>query len=276
MAWALSAPCRWPALLRNQQQPCLCGTLVHPATQPPAPTHIRSAPPSPHHAPLGAFDTFDLDCVVGALARLLCLGGVAAGTRARPPFPVARAPPWHQASKHPLKLSAYSHELLMRFLHNGGRRMLPLLSIVNSHFDLQASTGRARPACLCAWGGGCRLIEAGGGGLACDRMCVGGGSKPACGGCHASCYESCWMASVSTRGVWREAPEGARGAFPRQCPHGRHTHGPPTLTPLPPPPPLYTQTQHNGARKTQTLTTDPRAHTHTRTYGAGRSCGAGG
>ncbi|GIL98625.1 hypothetical protein Vretimale_3968, partial [Volvox reticuliferus] len=47
-------------------------------------------------------------------------------------------------SKAPVALSPFAHELLMRFLHNGGSRMLPLLAIVNSYIDLQVLEGAAR------------------------------------------------------------------------------------------------------------------------------------
>jgi hypothetical protein len=48
------------------------------------------------------------------------------------------------ANHTPVALSPFAHELLMRFLHNGGTRMLPLLSIINSHMDLQASATGGR------------------------------------------------------------------------------------------------------------------------------------
>ncbi|KAG2498907.1 hypothetical protein HYH03_003098 [Edaphochlamys debaryana] len=51
-----------------------------------------------------------------------------------------------QAGKTAVPLSPYAHDLLMRFLHNGGARTLPLLSVVNGHIDLQVLEGLPRGA----------------------------------------------------------------------------------------------------------------------------------
>lgn len=40
-------------------------------------------------------------------------------------------------SKQVVRLSGYSHELLMHFLHGAGARMLPLLSNINQFFDFK-------------------------------------------------------------------------------------------------------------------------------------------
>ena len=45
------------------------------------------------------------------------------------------------AAKTAVALSPYAHDLLMRWLHTGGGRMLPLLSVVNSCLDLQVGGG---------------------------------------------------------------------------------------------------------------------------------------
>ncbi|PNW75451.1 hypothetical protein CHLRE_12g526950v5 [Chlamydomonas reinhardtii] len=50
------------------------------------------------------------------------------------------------AAKTAVALSPYAHDLLMRWLHTGGGRMLPLLSVVNSCLDLQVLEGLPKGA----------------------------------------------------------------------------------------------------------------------------------
>lgn len=67
-----------------------------------------------------------------------------------PPAPLPPAATAAAAAKAVVSLSPYAHELLMRFLHTGGCRMLPLLAIVNSHIDVQVVEGPARGAAAAA------------------------------------------------------------------------------------------------------------------------------
>ncbi|GFR43957.1 hypothetical protein Agub_g5100 [Astrephomene gubernaculifera] len=91
-----------------------------------------------------------------------------------------RSSPWVAGlagSRVAVPLSPPAHELLLRFLHTGGGRMLPLLAIINGHVDLQVVEGLPRGAAAAEEEGG-EEGEEGWGGEEEEELDAAGGGPP--------------------------------------------------------------------------------------------------